>query len=75
VRLLFLVENNKVKTLLDNYQYKYSFDNKETVISLDEWNVGQLLGRLSLAKLKYSQITIDKPTLEDFFIKVAREKI
>jgi len=75
VRLRFLVENNKVKTLLDNYQYKYSFDNKETVVSLDERNVGQLLGRLSLAKLKYSQITIDKPTLEDFFIKVAREKI
>lgn len=75
VRLLFLVENNKVKTLLDNYQYKYITNNNETVISLDERNVGQLLGRLSLAKLKYSQITIDKPTLEDFFIKVAREKI
>lgn len=75
VRLLFTVENNKVKTLLDNYQYKYIADNKETVISLDEHNVGQLLGRLSMAKLKYSQITIDKPTLEDFFIKIAREKI
>lgn len=75
VRLLFLIENNKVKTLLDNYKYKYSIENKETVISLDEHNVGQLLGRLSMAKLKYSQINIDKPTLEDFFIKVAREKI
>lgn len=75
VRLLFLVENNKVKTLLDNYKYEYIIDNKETTISLDERNVGQLLGRLSLAKLKYTQITIDKPTLEDFFIKVAREKL
>lgn len=75
VRLLFSVENKKVKTLLDNYKYNYIVDNKETVISLNEYNVGQLLGRLSLAKLKYSQITIDKPTLEDFFIKVAREKI
>lgn len=75
VRLSFGSENEKVKTLLDNYKYNYVIDNKETVISLDEHNVGQLLGRLSLAKLKYSQITIDKPTLEDFFIKVAREKI
>lgn len=75
VKLIFVVEKNKVETLLNNYQYKYSFENKETVISLDEKNVGQLLGRLSLAKLKYSQITIDKPTLEDFFIKIAREKI
>jgi ABC-2 type transport system ATP-binding protein len=75
IRLLFAVENNKIKTLLDSYQYKYSFDNKETVITLDEKNIGQLLGRLSLAKFKYSQITIDKPTLEDFFIKVSRNKI
>jgi len=75
VRLLFAVENNKVKTLLENYKYSYFIENKEIVISLDEYKVGQLLGRLSLAKLKYSQITIDKPTLEDFFIKIAREKI
>ena len=75
VRLSFAGEKEKVKTLLDNYKYNYLVDNKETVISLNEYNVGQLLGRLSLAKLKYSQITIDKPTLEDFFIKVAREKI
>jgi len=75
VRLSFAGEKEKVKTLLDNYKYNYVVDNKETVISLNEYNVGQLLGRLSLAKLKYSQITIDKPTLEDFFIKVAREKI
>jgi len=75
VRLSFAEGNEKVKTLLDNYKYNYVANNKETVISLDEYNVGQLLGRLSLAKLKYSQITIDKPTLEDFFIKVAREKI
>jgi len=75
VRLSFTGENEKVKTLLDNYKYNYVIDNKETVISLNEYNVGQLLGRLSLAKLKYSQITINKPTLEDFFIKVAREKI
>lgn len=75
VRLLFAVDNNKVRTLLENYKYTYFIENKEIVISLDEYKVGQLLGRLSLAKLKYSQITIDKPTLEDFFIKIAREKI
>ena len=75
VRLLFNVGNDKVKTLLKNYKYEFTIENKETVVSLDEYKVGQLLGRLSMAKLKYTQITIDKPSLEDFFIKVAREKI
>jgi ABC-2 type transport system ATP-binding protein len=75
IRLIFKVEKNKVATLLNSYNYKFVYDNKETVITLNEEDIGQLLGRLSLAKMKYSQITIDKPSLEDFFIKIARQKI
>lgn len=75
VRLSFSTDINKVKILLDNYKYSYVIENKSIIISIDEYKVGQLLGRLSMAKLKYNQITIDKPTLEDFFIKVARQKI
>jgi len=75
VKLLFTVDKKKVETLLTNYQYQFSWQDKELTVEVKEENVGQLLGRLSLAKLKYYQITIEKPTLEDFFIKVAREKI
>lgn len=75
VRLLFTVNKKKVETFLANYQYKFWWDEKEMIVETEEEKVGQLLGRLSLAKLKYSQITIEKPTLEDFFINVARKKI
>ncbi len=74
VRLLFLKDQDKANILLDNYGYKYFFDGSETVIELEEEYIGQLLGRLSLAKLKYSQITIEKPTLEDFFLDVTRKR-
>ncbi len=74
IRLLFSVPLEKVNILLDNYGYKYEADGKETIIELEEENIGQLLGRLSLAKLKYSQITVEKPTLEDFFLEVTRKK-
>lgn len=75
VRLLFIADKQKVHQFLQNYQYRFIEDKLETVIEMKEENIGQLLGRLSLAKLKYSQITIEKPTLEDFFLKVVREKI
>jgi len=75
VRLLFSVSQEKVDSLLTNYGYQYSLEGNEIVIELEENKIGQILGRLSLAKLKYSQITIEKPTLEDFFLKVTRGKI
>lgn len=75
VRLFFAVKLESVKMLLTNYKYRFSEKGKEMIIETEEEKVGQLLGRLSLAKFKYSQITIEKPTLEDFFISVARKKL
>lgn len=74
VRLFFDSNINKVELLLKNYQYVFSFIGKEILLNIEEEKVGQFLGRLSLAKLKYSQITIEKPTLEDYFLKVIRNK-
>ncbi|MFH0864194.1 MAG: ABC transporter ATP-binding protein [Candidatus Gottesmanbacteria bacterium] len=73
VRLLFDNTKDKALTLLKNYLYNFWEDGKEIIIELNEENIGQLLGRLSLAKIKYYQITIEKPTLEDFFLKISRE--
>ena len=70
VRLFFDEKKKNAEELLRNYKYIFSLEGKEIVVETEEEKVGQLLGRLSLAKLKYSQIT-----LEDFFIKIAREKI
>lgn len=74
VKLLFFMPQGKVALLLTNYAYSFFQDEKEIVVELEEEKIGQLLGRLALAKFKYSQITIEKPTLDDFFLKVVREK-
>ena len=74
VRLLFSVSKGKVRTLLENYQYKFWEEKREFIIEIKEEKVGQPLGRLSLAHLKYLEIAIEKPTLEDFFLSVARRK-
>jgi ABC-type multidrug transport system ATPase subunit len=75
IRLLFSVSKEKVRPFLSNYQYKFWDEEKELIIEVKEEEIGQLLGRLSLAKLKYSQITVEKPTLEDFFLKVVRGSV
>ncbi|MBI5122926.1 ABC transporter ATP-binding protein [Candidatus Roizmanbacteria bacterium] len=74
VKLFFDTNINKVELLLKNYQYNFSIVGKEILLNIEEEKVGQFLGRLSLAKLKYSQITIEKPTLEDYFLKIIRNK-
>jgi len=74
VRLLFIADKKKINPFLKEYQYNFSWHDQELAVELKEENVGQLLGRLSLARLKYSQITIEKPTLEDFFLEVIRSK-
>jgi ABC-2 type transport system ATP-binding protein len=74
VKLLFPDYREKIEKLLTNYKYQFQWADKELHVEVKEENVGQLLGRFSLARLKYTQITIEKPTLEDFFIKVVREK-
>lgn len=75
VKLLFIGNKEKIEKLLTNYEYQFQWADKELFVDVKEENVGQLLGRFSLAKLKYSQITIEKPTLEDFFINVVRQKV
>jgi len=40
-------------------------------VEIDERHVAELLSNLAAAGVKYSQITLRKPTLEDYFLKLA----
>ncbi|MBP9820026.1 hypothetical protein KBC79_04820, partial [Candidatus Woesebacteria bacterium] len=46
---------------------------REVSITIDEQRVAGFLARLAEAGISYSQITIDKPTLEDYFLQMSRE--
>lgn len=75
VKLLFTsLKKEPVKKLLIDYRYKFKWSDSEVTIEVPEEKVGQMLGRISLARFKYTQITIEKPTLEDFFLEVIRRK-
>ena len=54
-------------------QLKYIPFPHEIIIEVDEHEVANLLMQLAAAQITYSQIAIDKPTLEDYFISIARD--
>jgi ABC-2 type transport system ATP-binding protein len=47
-------------------------DGAEVEVELDERQVAGLLAELAAAGVHYSRITLDKPTLEDYFLMLAR---
>ncbi len=52
--------------------YIYTQEKNSLVIEVDEHNVSQLLAGLAKVHVIYTQISIEKPTLEDYFIHVAK---
>lgn len=50
-------------------------ENNNLIVELNEQAIAPFLLQLSEHKIIYSQISIDKPTLEDYFINIARNTI
>lgn len=55
-------------------QAKYAFTIHEDVFSIvvDEHNIASLLSSLASNNIPYTHISIDKPTLDDYFIQIAQ---
>lgn len=70
-----LIPVERLETFIDFAQknnLEYTVQEKHIDIIIDEHKIAELLESLALNKLRYSQISIDKPTLEDYFLSIAR---
>jgi len=45
---------------------------REAVIEINEKKIADFLAKLAQEKIEYTQITIDKPTLEDYFLEMSK---
>lgn len=50
-------------------------DQREIEIAIDEQKISSFLQQLASEKIEYTQITIAKPTLEDFFLSQAKKGV
>lgn len=53
-------------------QLTYTIEGHEFMIEFDEHAIAQFLADLAQRGIVYSQISIDKPTLEDYFLSIAK---
>ncbi|MCL5114146.1 MAG: ABC transporter ATP-binding protein [Patescibacteria group bacterium] len=64
-RAISILEENKLTFERDRLRFR---------ITLDEKKVAEILMSLAKAKVNYDEISIDKPDLEDYFLKIVRER-
>lgn len=56
-----------------NEEYSYVADRDTITLEVDEHDVARLLSGFARNGIEYSHISIDKPTLEDYFLSVTKE--
>lgn len=61
-------------TYLHTTECQYSTKSTQITIELDEHSIAQFLTNLAEHKISYSHISIDKPTLEDYFLSIAKQE-
>jgi hypothetical protein len=75
-RKIFLISGSLFLPVLFNGaepNLKYQITEHFIEIHIDEQNVAQLLSYLAQQGVIYTQISIEKPTLEDYFLHIAKQ--
>ena len=73
---IHLLMRNGLDTLilyLQNNSFKYTLHEHSIEIEIDEHAIAAFLMVLAENKMSYSQISIDKPTLEDYFLSISKK--
>lgn len=63
---------DRARAYLNTANITYSMHEMLVKVELDEHAIAQFLTDLGEQKIMYSQISIDKPTLEDYFLSIAK---
>ena len=58
---------------VNSHNMIHAQEKNSIIIELDEAKVSELLASLASVGVRYSQISINKPTLEDYFIRLAKQ--
>lgn len=64
----------KLTAYLKEKNIFYSEENQFISFKINENKIAQILSEIATKNINYSQIYIDKPTLEDYFVYIAKKK-
>jgi ABC-2 type transport system ATP-binding protein len=75
LKLTIIDGMKRTASLADERKFPYQIEHRLIQISLDEKEIPSFLQAMMEGKVIYSNVSIEEPTLEDYFIKIAeREK-
>lgn len=74
VTLTFPDDIQKAIHFFDAKKLPFEKNRSQIIITIDEKEIAELLINLATEKISYEEITIDKPTLEDFFLQTIKEE-
>lgn len=64
----------RIATICNNQKLSYKFEDRFVVVDVEERRIPDLLKEILEAGIVYDEISIDKPTLEDYFLYIASKK-
>ena len=74
VSLLLKDKTGSLFKLVKENNWQIKSQGRFTVVELQEIGIPKLLNSMAVKKISYSEISIDKPTLEDYFLSQAKVK-
>lgn len=75
LKLVIVDEMEKAVKIVASFSDHYHLDHRNLQVSLQESQIPQVLHQLSQSGVFYSTIHIDEPSLDDYFLKIARNKV
>lgn len=73
IKIQLMIKDGQKRTLAFTKKagFKTIYQGRFVTIEVDEKDIAYLLSELAESGVEYNEISIDKPTLEDYFIKIA----
>lgn len=75
VKLLVVDGLKRTILIAEKEGFKYAVDYRTITIQMDEEKIPSFLHELSQSKVSYANIKIEEPSLEDFFLQIAKKNI
>lgn len=75
IKLIIVDGLKRTIALLEQEKLQYNVEHRLIEILIDEERIPGFLNSLGLAKIVYSNIKIEEPSLEDFFLHIAKNKL
>jgi ABC-2 type transport system ATP-binding protein len=70
---LTVIDRSRAIQFVEDQRLNYQINGSMIEITIHEQEIANLLDALALQGIKYTQISIDKPTLEDYFMHIVKQ--